>query len=233
VSNLKLTFLAHSGFTVETDTKVLVFDYYQDAQGIVDAYARGPKPLWFFVSHWHGDHFNRHIADYSDHTAQYIVNRDVSLKGVPKDKLQVMDIYERLDVGDVSVTQFGSTDEGGSFLVRTDDCTVFHAGDLNWWQWLGDTVANNADARRWYDEEMKRLDGLSVDVAFFPVDARLETAREWGVLGFLDCVKVRHLLVPMHYFGPAWEPSLKFQAQHDDVPLWIPHQGGDTIDLNL
>ena len=146
MSNLKLTFLAHSGFTVETDTKVLVFDYYQDAQGIVDAYARGPKPLWFFVSHWHGDHFNRHIADYSDHTAQYIVNRDVSLKGVPKDKLQVMDIYERLDVGDVSVTQFGSTDEGGSFLVRTDDCTVFHAGDLNWWHWLGDTDANNADA---------------------------------------------------------------------------------------
>ena len=55
--SIQMTYLAHSGFAVETATKVLVFDYYQDEQRVVRRYADGDKPLWFFVSHWHGDHF--------------------------------------------------------------------------------------------------------------------------------------------------------------------------------
>ena len=50
MSEIHISFLAHSGFAVETATKVLVFDYYKDDKKIVDAYAKGSKPLWFFIS---------------------------------------------------------------------------------------------------------------------------------------------------------------------------------------
>ena len=77
MSEIRISFLAHSGFAVETATKVLVFDYYKDDKKIVDAYAKGSKPLWFFISHWHEDHFNRDIATFEAHTRHYIYNNDV------------------------------------------------------------------------------------------------------------------------------------------------------------
>jgi L-ascorbate metabolism protein UlaG (beta-lactamase superfamily) len=230
---LKLSYLGHSGFAVETATKVLIFDYFQDPAGIVDAYAAAPKPLWFFVSHWHGDHFNRHMADFDEKVAHYIVNKDVKLKQVPSEKLHSMRIYDTISIDGVTITHYGSTDEGGSFLVETDGVRIFHAGDLNWWHWLGDTDSNNADAKRMYDTELAKLKGQVVQVAFFPVDARLEAAREWGVMAFLDAVKVTKCLVPMHYFGAPWEPSIAYQAKHEDVPIWIPRESGNSIQISL
>ena len=37
--SVQITFLNHSGFAVETDSKVLVFDYYKDPSGTVKAYS--------------------------------------------------------------------------------------------------------------------------------------------------------------------------------------------------
>ena len=45
MTGLNITFLAHSGFAVETDTKVLVFDYFKDPAGKVESYTKGDKPL--------------------------------------------------------------------------------------------------------------------------------------------------------------------------------------------
>ena len=113
--------------------------------------------MWFFVSHWHEDHFNRSIGQFGG--AQYIVNEDVRLKDIPADRFHAMKLYETLPLGDTTVTQYGSTDEGGSFLVETDGLKIFHAGDLNWWHWLGDTDENNAEAKSNFDREMKHLAG--------------------------------------------------------------------------
>jgi L-ascorbate metabolism protein UlaG (beta-lactamase superfamily) len=165
--SVQITFLNHSGFAVETDSKVLVFDYYKDPSGTVKAYSQvGRKPLWFFVSHWHEDHFNRSIGQFGG--AQYIVNEDVRLKDIPADRFHAMKLYETLPLGDTTVTQYGSTDEGGSFLVETDGLKIFHAGDLNWWHWLGDTDENNAEAKGNFDREMKHLAGQTFDIRLFP-----------------------------------------------------------------
>lgn len=227
MTGLNITFLAHSGFAVETDTKVLVFDYFKDPAGKVESYAKGDKPLWFFVTHWHEDHFNPRIADFAAHTAHYVLNDGVTLEDVDVKKMQTMRLYDTIHMEDATITQYGSTDEGGSFLVETDGFSIFHAGDLNWWHWLGDTDENNAEAKGNFDREMKKLAGLSVDVAFFPVDARLEGAREWGVKGFLDKVHVNKLLVSMHHFGTVWSPSPDFKAAYGGVPLWIPARKGE------
>ncbi len=140
-------------------------------------------------------------------------------------------------VGDVSIHMYGSTDEGGSFYVKTDTSvfdspSLFHAGDLNWWHWLGDTAENNREAKQMAWREFKELTGLTVDVAMFPVDNRLEAAQEWGVIEFLRHVKVNKALIPMHLNGPLWHPSVYFKALYEDVPIWQPQKDGDdcTID---
>ena len=115
MTGLNITFLAHSGFAVETDTKVLVFDYFKDPAGKVESYAKGDKPLWFFVTHWHEDHFNPRIADFAAHTAHYILNDGVTLEDVDVKKMQTMRLYDTIHMEDATITQYGSTDEGGSF----------------------------------------------------------------------------------------------------------------------
>lgn len=225
---MKLTFLGHSGFAVEQDGRVFIFDYYQDEAGIISHYLAGKQEIWFFVSHLHSDHFHPEISNIQSRVAQYIIHKDVPLTGVEEEKIVRLAPYEEVSVRGVKIKMYGSTDEGGSFYVDHNSESLFFAGDLNWWHWLGDTKENNDGAKVLYDKEMKALAGLDVDVAFFPVDARLEEAREWGALGFLDHVTVRRKFVPMHYCGPTWEPSLYFQAKFGQVPLWIPHRPGDV-----
>ena len=133
---------------------------------------------------------------------------------------------------DVGIHMYGSTDEGGSFYVKTntaniDSDSIFHAGDLNWWHWLGDTPENNADAKRMAWREFKELEGLSVDVAMFPVDNRLEDAMEWGSIEFLRRVQVNKAFIPMHLNGPLWTPSVYFKALFGEVPIWEPQKDGD------
>ena len=229
---MKVHFLNHSGFIVETAEKVLVFDYYKDPQGKLTPYLNGHKDLLFFVSHSHHDHFNPEIVQFDKYIKYYIVHKDVPIYGmVNENKIHYMNVYESIIFDDIMVYMYGSTDEGGSFLVDTKKEKIFHAGDLNWWHWLGDTEENNQGAKEMFNDEMEMLKGIECDIAFFPVDARLEEAREWGVLGFLEQVKVKDMLVAMHYFGDVWEPSLYFNAKYGRIPLWVPQKDGESITI--
>ena len=197
---LHVTYLGHSGFTVETDTKVLVFDYYQDDQQVVRSYAQGNKPFWFFVTHWHNDHFNRHIADFAQQTEAYIINKDVPFRQAEQDKLHTLDVYDTIHVGETIITQFGSTDEGGSFLVKTDGVSIFHAGDLNWWHWAEEDLAWNRNMEANFKRYTEPLRGRRVDLAMLPLDSRLKTDGYLGPNYFLNLMEVRRFL-PMH----QWE----------------------------
>ena len=72
--------------------------------------------------------------------------------------------------------------------------------------------------------EFKELEGLSVDVAMFPVDNRLEDAMEWGSIEFLRRVQVNKAFIPMHLNGPLWTPSVYFKALFGEVPIWEPQK---------
>ena len=140
-------------------------------------------------------------------------------------------------IDDVAIHMYGSTDEGGSFYIKTDftnidSDTIFHAGDLNWWHWLGDTPENNRNAKYMAWHEFKELTGLAVDIAMFPVDHRLEGAQEWGGIEFLRYVTVKKAFIPMHVNGPLWIPSVYFKALYEDVPIWQPQKSGDECTIN-
>ncbi len=224
---MNVYYLQHSGFVLDDGVRCYIFDYYKDPAGHVERFYNEGRELWFFVSHSHGDHYNPAILDFKRPSTKYIMHADVPMKE-KGDQMIRLSVGQEIAVDEVTITMYGSTDEGGSFLVNTPFQSFFHAGDLNWWHWLGDTPENNRQAREWATEELGRLRGLSVDIAFFPVDERLEEAREWGVWEFLALVEVKKMLVPMHSARP-WKPSIYFQSRFGNIPLWIPKQNGEAV----
>ena len=247
---MKLTFLAHSGFMIDDGTRCYVFDYYQDPADVVKKAEAEGRTLWFFVTHDHGDHFAPDIGRFA--AERYFIHKDVPTDSfthvmavaeantggteqlsevVGNGRVTLMEVGDTVTVEGIEIRMFGSTDAGGSFAVRLPEGNIFHAGDLNWWHWVGDTRENNREARANTEREFAKLKGESFDVVFFPVDARLEEAREWGVLSFLEVVKAEKLLVSMHHFGEAWAPSPYFKACHEALPLWIPSQCGEEFDI--
>lgn len=143
--------------------------------------------------------------------------------------LHSMKVGDTLESDNLTVTMFGSTDEGGSFLVDTGTHRIFHAGDLNWWHWSGDTPENIAEAKALKEKEFAPLTGLSVDIMMFPMDARLEVAREWGALEVLGIMNTK-LFIPMHANGSIWVPSDTFRHTYPNQRSWIPEQPGDVIE---
>ena len=143
--------------------------------------------------------------------------------------LHSMKVGDTVESDNLTVTMFGSTDEGGSFLVDTGVHRIFHAGDLNWWHWSGDTPENIAEAKALKEKEFAPLTGLSVDIMMFPVDARLEVAREWGALEVLGIMNTK-LFIPMHANGPIWVPSDTFRHTYPNQRCWIPEQPGDAVE---
>ena len=206
----KVTYLDHSGFVIERPEVVLVMDYYKDPTKSLDKILRDnpAKPVVFFVSHHHPDHFNTDIFNLGQsHKRQYVLSNDIYSKIVHDDMpvawMSPGDTVENL-LGDITVNAFGSTDEGVSFLVTFKDGeNLFHAGDLNYWHWQDEsTVAEVKEAYGKFVHEMNRImDKVKkIDIVFFPVDPRLGTDYANGARLFLENVEVKNFF-PMHFWG--------------------------------
>ena len=74
---LKITYLYHSGFSVELETCVLLFDYYR---GTLPVWEK-EKPVYVFVSHKHKDHFNMEIFGLAERYGQvhFFLGSDIKL----------------------------------------------------------------------------------------------------------------------------------------------------------
>jgi len=198
----KITFLAHSGFAVETASALFLFDYCPSLAKepvFTSDWLQTPKNVYVFVSHSHGDHFDPAILKWAklNPAITYVFSSDINVdrKAV---RCQVLSAYERWADATIAVEAFGSTDEGLSFLVQVDGLSIFHAGDLNWWRWKGESPAEQEHAEKIFKAEIEKMSGRRVDIAFFPVDRRLE---EYYCLGAEYFAAQLHpqLLIPMHF----------------------------------
>lgn len=224
--NLKVQYIDHSGFTVETSSKYLIFDYYR---GPVDFhYAKKDKNaepntrfntenknIYVFSSHAHADHFNPAIFEWQkDHPGiQYLLSYDIQKeKTLPSNQGNITFFapYEEKPIDDLYVKAYNSTDEGVSFLVACDGIRIFHAGDLNWWYWWGDTPEGIEKATKDFKAEIAKIKGESIDLAFFPVDPRLEQYYRIGGEYFIQEIQPR-IFVPMH-FGDGYSFIQKFKS---------------------
>ena len=231
---MEIVYLLNSGFMIKDEQTLIVFDDYDDPASVVDrAINRGNfEHLYIFASHAHFDHFDTHIRAYAKQVTRYIFSNDIKrtkrVKIFPADDITFMKKYSEWQGEGIKVWTYDSTDVGVSFLVETDSGKrIFHAGDFNLWYWEEDTPENQTLAKKDFDKQLKRMKGLEVDVAFFPVDGRLGNSQELGVTEFVRNTEIKSL-VAMHRAGfPAWTPSYRFQLETTPLPIWSPVKPGE------
>lgn len=222
---MKVTYIDHSAFLVELEDIVLLFDYFK---GTIPCVPKS-KQLYVFSSHSHHDHFNPEIFSLSDkyENVTYILSKDIeptiadtniSNYDSLKNQIFYMDKYEHkyfvssltstivtnnldeVNENTLVVDTLDSTDLGVAFIVTYNDKVIYHAGDLNWWSWEGETQAEYIEMTSKFKKEIEKIKGKSFDVAFVPLDPRQEGRFWWGFDHFMRETNTS-VVFPMHLWG--------------------------------
>lgn len=201
---MKITFLQHSAFLVESEHYTLLFDWTGETP--LPDFDRS-KHLYVFASHHHGDHYTPRIFALGMDNVTYILATCIRLSAKRKAGLCIddhavvrMKAGECRIVGDLEIRTVRSNDAGVAFLVRGADGSLFHAGDLNDWNWEGEDPAWNARIGAAWRKSLEQLKGVRVDAAFLPLDGRLEQNFYLGIHGYLQVLQCRRVF-PMHCWG--------------------------------
>lgn len=210
---VKVTYLHHSGFAVELDKYVLIFDYSTPEDFI--SYFPKEKQLILFFSHKHQDHFQLKTLEWAESISKntcYFVGNDIKLnekylerKNIAPDILSRMvrmkgsETYQDAKK-DFKVETLRSTDQGVAFLVKIGDISLYHAGDLNHWYWEEESKSWNEQMEKAYQTEIDKIAGREFDIAFVVLDPRLESGYRYGMDYFLQKVPAKNIF-PMH----MWE----------------------------
>ncbi|MBX4261458.1 MBL fold metallo-hydrolase [Clostridium estertheticum] len=221
----KIYYIYHSGFVVKTENHFLIFDYYKEPienqRGVLlsPENIKEMKNVYVFSSHSHADHYNPKILEWEKYNdnIQYILSDDIK---TDKDKSN----YNFMGEGDEKVFQdvyvkaYGSTDIGISFLVKVDGLTIFHAGDLNWWHWKEDSLDEQTLAESLFKAHIEKIkEEKPIDIAFFPVDPRLEKFYYIGGEYFAKNIQPG-LLIPMH-FGDDVDITRHFASRMNKINI--------------
>ncbi len=207
---MEIYYLHHSAIAIVLNKSLFVFDHFMnDGRGLLDGSVsdddlKAAQSVYVFASHSHYDHYNKGVLEWAkvNQDTTYILDSTIVAK---EEKANIVTLSPggEFDDGYIYVREFGSTDEGGSFYVRCEGTSFFHAGDLNLWHWRDDG-----------DERYTRLMGISferkmrdirdniseIDYAFFPVDSRIGSGYDEGADMFIDIMKPK-VFVPIHMNG--------------------------------
>jgi len=224
----KIYYIYHSGFAIKTKNHFLIFDYYKEPLENYEDHKpallsldniRGMKNVYVFSSHSHEDHYNSSILEWENYNEniQYILSDDIK---ADKNKINYSFIKEGQEIllEDVYVKAYGSTDIGISFLIKVDGLTIFHAGDLNWWHWKEDSLEEQNVSECLFKDHIEKLkQEKNIDIAFFPVDPRLEESYYIGGKYFAQKIHPK-LLIPMH-FGNNVSITKEFSKKMKEINI--------------
>jgi L-ascorbate metabolism protein UlaG (beta-lactamase superfamily) len=225
MDKVKIHYLYHDGFIVETKSHILIFDYYNNkstndnrhlnAGVIPDEIFNTDKTVYVFVSHSHEDHFNPLIFNWKNINTkiEYILSSDIEVKATYPEH-RIISEGDTIQFNDVSIKAYGSTDAGVSFLVNIDGITMFHAGDLNWWHWYDESDEDNLNMAKAFKSQIAKLKDESIDIAFFPVDPRLKDYYYLGGEYFIESLSPK-MFIPMHFWKYC-EVTLSFAEKLKD-----------------
>lgn len=212
---MQVIFIHHSCFLVEVDDKVLIFDYFDGNHlkgytfhGKIPDYAPDTK-IYLFASHSHQDHYDMDVLRWQQRypNIRYIFSKDIRISpnflakhGIdPKVRERVLFVHadKHYELDDLKIDTLRSTDAGVAFYVDVNGVSLFHAGDLNDWKWEGAGDLINGKMRREYRREIRKLEKKPINLAFVPMDPRLEAYQFEGMDYFLRNTDAEYVF-PMH-----------------------------------
>lgn len=238
---MKVTYIYHSGFAVELEQCVLLFDYYMGGLPQWEP----EKPIYVFVSHKHKDHFSLKVFDLVSRykSVYFFLGSDVKLSEryleknhiEPNVREKIINVgkNKRIFFEDLEIQTLRSTDAGVAFIVCAQGKCIYHAGDLNWWHWEGEPYPFNEHMEKNYKKEIDSIKGRHFDIAFVPLDPRLGAAYGLGMDYFLENTEA-DVVFPMHmweeysYIGKYKKTQIGGRYSKNIVDICAP---GQEIDL--
>lgn len=210
---MKVNYLNHSGVSVESGDDLFIFDYYK--KGVDPSDFKTYGNIYVFVSHGHGDHFDKEILSWAKKgiSINYVFSSDIKPTPGMGDIL-FMKPGEKRDLKDISIFTLESTDEGVAFLVQTTNGNIFHSGDLNWWHWSGEPEWYNRDMEIKFKKQIDLLKEYRIGVAFIPVDKRLDNAMYYSIDYLMKNVDIK-MVCPIHFWDD-WESLGKMRKDLAD-----------------
>lgn len=211
MTNIKIWYLYNSSYAIRIHDKLLVFDYYLDEPaslnkgleaGVIRKEDLEGLKIYVFVSHSHYDHFNRVIFSWEKWDVaseiHYILSSDIDAPKIPS--VTILKPDEQKIVGEIFITTLMSNDEGIAFYINTDNISIFHSGDLNWWNWSDEKEEWKKNIEAAYKMEMTKLKPHPIDIAFIPVDPRLDKNYALSLQYFTREIAPSNCLIfPMHF----------------------------------
>ncbi len=193
---------------VETEESVFIFDYYD---GKIPKLPKG-KTVYFFASHGHFDHCGEAIFEIGKNGSErkYIFSDDITLRPPTDEVVLLVEENECYALDGMMIYTLHSTDLGVAYLIHMDNLVLYHAGDLNWWHWEGETDLYNAQMAVDYKKSLKALEtileeqGLVIDLALLPLDQRQESAYDMGIKYFMKEIEPK-IVLPMHFFSENFD----------------------------
>jgi L-ascorbate metabolism protein UlaG (beta-lactamase superfamily) len=203
----EVRYLFNSGFTVITGGRFLIFDYCNffpfsklrgPEGGAVDVRELRDYKVTVFASHAHMDHYTPAVLKWARDVPDihYVLSYDIDPGEAPNVTRAYPD--KTFEAGGLKIRTLRSTDEGVAFAVDAGGLKIYHAGDLNWWHWAGEPDEENNAMGGAYKREIDKLKGEVFDLAFVPVDPRLENEYLWGLGYFMSRAGAR-VIFPMHF----------------------------------
>ncbi len=243
---MQIYYLDNSGFCVVMDHTTLIFDYYHDSasgprsieNGVMDEKTlRAHESVYVFVSHSHGDHYNRCVLDWRSVNPNIIYLFDEGIRAAGHEGLNDIVFMKEEEVysdGNIKVKAFGSTDIGISFMAEAEGLTIFHAGDLNYWHWKEEAdEAFISQAEADFLNKLERIitDDYNINIMFFPVDYRMGKDGDLGAKHVIKAFEPQ-VFIPMH-FQNKFDKIAAFKAKniYKDVMIWDIKKRGDTLRL--
>lgn len=235
---VEIRYLFNSGFALQKGRRLFIFDYYNFTPykkvrgldgGVVIPSDIRDMDVTVFASHAHMDHFTSAVLKWDREVPniRYVLSHDISYGSVPRSVIKAYPDH-LYDVDGLQIRTLRSTDEGVAFVIKADGLSIYHAGDLNWWHWEGEPEDENSAMAAAYKKEIDKLCGETFDIAFIPVDPRLEKQYLWGLDYFMKKADAK-VIVPMHFRNSysVFDRLEKDPAARDyiDRVLHISHRG--------
>lgn len=221
---MEVTYLYHSGVMIETKACQIFFDVTSDILSLV----KKEKDKYFFVTHGHADHYDKDIFRYDSERTHYIFSDDIQYKDA---EVKFVSPNHTYYIDNMKVSTYDSTDKGLAFLIELNDKIIFHAGDLNWWHWKSDDEMTQQNEAQAFQSIISQIHEKKIDLAFIPVDPRLEEASTWAAEYFINQFDVTRV-IPIH-FGHHYDvcQALKYKTSFPEKVVSITQKNQKLFEL--